>query len=216
MDIIVAESIENKLREQFLNYEELSDEELTKRSCDGDEFAFAELVRRYSPRVFSFVGKFFRQHSIIEEVAQEVFLRIFTQLRTFEHRGSFEGWLTRITINTCINQLRGTKKKAEMTFSALNQEEAEWVERKLNNFAANHSSDEDRVIAVNLVNRVLETLSPEDRTVLTLIDAEGYSIKEVAEIMGWKESKVKIQAFRARRRMRQAIEKLIKTERQRK
>jgi RNA polymerase sigma-70 factor (ECF subfamily) len=103
-----------------------------------------------------------------------------------------------------------------MTFSALNQEEAEWVERKLNNFAANHSSDEDRVIAVNLVNRVLETLSPEDRTVLTLIDAEGYSIKEVAEIMGWKESKVKIQAFRARRRMRQAIEKLIKTERQRK
>jgi RNA polymerase sigma-70 factor (ECF subfamily) len=214
VNIIVAESskIKDKAKEQFLNYEELSDAELVEMSCNGDEYAFAEIVRRYSPRVFLFVGKFFRQHSVIEEIAQDIFLRIYVQLRTFANRGSFEGWLTRITVNTCINQLRSTKRETELTFSALTDEEADWLERKLNNFATNHSSDEDRIVASNLVNRVLEAMSADDRAVLTLIDAEGYSVREVAEMMGWKESKVKTQAFRARRRMRQAIEKLMKKE----
>jgi len=212
VNIIVAESSEvaNKAKEQFLNYEEMPDAELVKRSCDGDEYAFTEIVRRYTPRVFLFVSKFFHRQSIIEEVAQEVFLRIFTQLKTFANRGSFEGWLTRITVNTCINQLRESKRETELTFSALTQQEAEWIERKLDNFATNHSSEEDKIIALNLVNRVLKTMSAEDRIVLTLIDAEGRSIREVAELTGWKESKVKIQAFRARRRMRQAIEKIMK------
>jgi RNA polymerase sigma-70 factor (ECF subfamily) len=212
VNIIVAESskVTDKAKEWFLNYEEMPDAELAKRSCDGDEYAFAEIVRRYTPRVFLFVSKFFRGQSIIEEVAQEVFLRIFTQLKTFANRGSFEGWLTRITVNTCINQLRESKRETELTFSALTQQEAEWVERKLDNFATNYSSEEDRIIALNLVNRVLETMSAEDRIVLTLIDAEGCSIREVAELTGWKESKVKIKAFRARRRMRQAIEKIMK------
>lgn len=191
------------------DYEQLSDSELAVRSCAGDEDAFAEIVRRYSPRVFLFVGKFFRQQGVVEEMAQEVFLRVFTQLKSYAHKGSFEGWLTRITINTCINELRSSKKEKEATISALTDEENDWIERKLKNASSDDAFTEDRLIASDLINRLLEKMSVEDRLVLTLIDAEGYSIREVAEMTGWKESKVKIQAFRARRKMRKALEKLM-------
>jgi RNA polymerase sigma factor, sigma-70 family len=193
------------------NYEELSDLELTTLSCEGDENAFAEIVRRYSPRVFRFASRFFRQRSMVEEVAQEVFLRIFTQLKSYEGRGSFEGWLTRITVNTCINHLRGSRRESELTVSALSEEEADWLEKRMSDAAAiQHQSSEEKLVAADLVNRVLETMSAEDRIVLRMIDGEGHSIRDVAEMTGWSEGKVKIQAFRARRRMREAVEKLMK------
>jgi RNA polymerase sigma-70 factor, ECF subfamily len=205
--------IENgKAREQCLkNYEELSDLELTTLTSEGDENAFAEIVRRYSPRVFRFAGRFFRQRSLVEEIAQEVFLRIFTQLKSYEGRGSFEGWLTRITVNTCINHLRGSKRETELTVSALSGDESDWLEKRMSDAAETaHQSSEEKLVAADLVNRVLETMSADDRIVLTMIDGEGHSIRDVAEMTGWTEAKVKIQAFRARRRMREAVEKLLR------
>ncbi|HXG86023.1 MAG TPA: RNA polymerase sigma factor [Pyrinomonadaceae bacterium] len=192
------------------NYEKLPDSDLTRRAGAGDESAFAEIVRRYSPRVFRFAGRFFRRQSLVEEAAQEVFLKIFTQLGSFENRGSFEGWLTRITVNTCINLLRSAKRETELTVSALSDEESDWLERQMSDAATvQHRSAEEKTIAADLVNRVLEKMSPDDRLVLTLIDGEGHSIKELAEITGWTESKVKVQAFRARRKMREAVERLL-------
>jgi RNA polymerase sigma-70 factor (ECF subfamily) len=133
-------------------------------------------------------------------------------LKSYEGRGSFEGWLTRITVNTCINLLRGAKRETEMTVSALSDDESDWLERQMSNQATvRHRDAEEKKIAADLVNRVLDAMSPDDRLVLTLIDGEGHSIKELAEMTGWSESKVKVQAFRARRRMREAIEKLIVT-----
>ena len=201
------DSAERRLLE---NYEILSDADLNRRAGDGDEQAFAEIVRRYSPRVFRFAGRFFRRRSLVEEAAQEVFLKIFTQLKNYEGRGSFEGWLTRITINTCINILRGAKRETELTASALTDDETDWLERQMSNQAAiQHRNAEEKTVAADLVNRVLEKMSPEDRLVLTLIDGEGHSIKDLVEMTGWSESKVKVQAFRARRRMREAVEKLL-------
>lgn len=192
------------------NYEQLPDSELNERAGNGDEHAFAEIVRRYSPRVFRFAGRFFRRQSLVEEAAQEVFLKIFTQLKSYEGRGSFEGWLTRITVNTCINLLRSAKRETEMTVAALSDDESDWLERQMSNqAAARHRNAEEKTIAADLVNRVLETMSPDDRLVLTMIDGEGHSIKELVEMTGWSESKVKVQAFRARRRMREAVEKLL-------
>lgn len=193
------------------NYEDLSDSDLNKRAGDGDENAFAEIVRRYSPRVFRFAGRFFRRRSLVEEAAQEVFLKIFTQLKSFEGRGSFEGWLTRITVNTCINLLRNQKRETDLTVSDLSDDESDWLERQMSDAAMlRHQNEEEKTIAADLVNRVLDAMSPDDRLVLTLIDGEGHSIKELAEMTGWSESKVKVQAFRARRKMRRAVESLLK------
>lgn len=188
----------------------MSDLELVRLAREGDESAFAEIMRRYSPRVFRFAGRYFRQRSQIEDAAQEVFLKAFTQLSSFKGSGSLEGWLTRITANTCLNLLRSSKRRLELTAADLNQEDSEWIADKVANVSnERHKAREQSLIAADLAGRVLETLSPDDQLVLTLIDGDEASVREVAEITGWSESKVKVQAFRARRRMRQAIEKLL-------
>ena len=192
-------------------YENLPDNELASRAVQGDETAFAEIVNRYSPRVFRFAARFFRRYSLIEEAAQEVFLKAFLQLKNFEGRGSLEGWLTRITVTTCINLLRSAKRQPELTVSDLTDDETNWLEEKFFNASATqYKREEDKLIAADLVNRVLGTLPPEDTLVLTMIDGEGASVKEVAALTGWSESKVKVKAFRARGRMREALQKLLK------
>lgn len=183
---------------------------MAQLSREGDESAFAEILRRYSPRVFRVASRFFRQRSLVEEAAQEVFLKAFTELGSFEGRGSMEGWLTRITTNICLNMIRSTNRHPELAISDLTDQETSWIDNKLAT-AANevHESAERSLIAADLAGRVLETLSPEDQLVLTMIDGEDASVKEVVAATGWSESKVKVQAFRARRRMREAVEKLL-------
>ena len=121
-----------------------------------------------------------------------------------------EGWLTRIATNTCLNMLRGAKRRPEWTVSQLTENENEWLDEKLMNEASEkHRTVEHDLIAADLADRVLGVLSPEDMLTLTMIDGDDASIKEVAELTGWSESKVKVRAFRARRRVRETMEKLL-------
>ena len=175
----------------------------------GDESAFAELVRRYSPRVFSVASRFFRQRSLVEEAAQEVFLKAYTQLGSFEGRGSLEGWLTRIATNTCLNMVRSSKRRPEFTVSDLTDDEQNWLEQQTASDEHERRSVEDNLVAADLADRLLTVLPPEDQQALLMIDGEDASIREVAEATGWSESKVKIRAFRARRKLREAMEKLL-------
>jgi RNA polymerase sigma-70 factor (ECF subfamily) len=199
-------------RECFLSnsYDQASDLELARRAREGDESAFEEIMRRYSPRVFRFASRFFRQRSLVEEAAQDVFLKAFTELGSYQGRGSMEGWLTRITTNTCLNLLRSSKRRPELTVSDLTEDESTWLDNNMADAATERfESSERSSAAADLAGRVLQTLSPDDQLVLTLIDGEDASVKEVVEMTGWSASKVKVQAFRARRRMREAVEKLL-------
>ncbi|HEX8282775.1 MAG TPA: sigma-70 family RNA polymerase sigma factor [Pyrinomonadaceae bacterium] len=184
--------------------------ELARLARTGDESAFAEIVRRYSPRVFRTAGRFFRRREQVEEVAQEVFLKAFTELEGYEGRGSFEGWLTRIATNTCLNMLRSAKRRPELSASDLSEDEGAWLESNLAGAAAERQRSEERgMVAADLAGRVLETMAPDDRLVLMMMDGEEASVKEVAQETGWSESNVKVKAMRARRRMREAVEKLL-------
>ena len=184
--------------------------ELARSAREGDESAFEEIMRRYSPRVFRFAGKFFKQRSLVEEAAQEVFLKAFTELGSYEGRGSLEGWLTRITTNTCLNLLRSSKRRPELTVSDLTEDQTDWLDKNLTDAATEkHQSTERSLVAADLAGRVLQTMPADDQLVLTMIDGEDASVKDVAAMTGWSESKVKTQAFRARRRMREAVEKLL-------
>jgi len=183
--------------------------DLARQAQGGDESAFAEIVRRYSPRVFSVASRFFRQRSLVEEAAQEVFLKAFTQLGSFEGRGSMEGWLTRIATNTCLNMVRGAKRRPEFTVSDLTEDEQGWLDHQSAGDQGAQPSVENSVVATDLADRLLAVLSPEDQQALLMIDGEDASIKEVAEATGWSESKVKVRAFRARRKVREAMEKLL-------
>ena len=184
--------------------------ELARSARAGDESAFEEIMRRYSPRVFRFASRFFRQSSLVEEAAQEVFLKAFTELDSYEGRGSMEGWLTRITTNTCLNLLRSAKRRPELTVSDLTEDETAWLDANMGAAATErHEARERGLVAADLTDRVLQTLSSDDQLVLMMIDGEENSVKDVVKMTGWSESKVKVQAFRARRRMREAVEKLL-------
>ena len=185
------------------------DLDLARQAQDGDESAFAEIVRRYSPRVFSVASRFFRQRSLVEEAAQEVFLKAYTQLGSFEGRGSLEGWLTRIATNTCLNIVRGAKRRPEFSVSDLTDDEQNWLEQQSAGDGGEPASVENIVVATDLADRLLSVLSPEDQQALLMIDGENASIKEVAEATGWSESKVKVRAFRARKKVREAMERLL-------
>lgn len=185
------------------------DLDLARQAQDGDESAFAEIVRRYSPRVFSVASKFFRQRSLVEEAAQEVFLKAYTQLGSYEGRGSFEGWLTRIATNTCLNMVRSSKRRPEFTVSDLTDDEQGWLDQQSASEGLEQPSVENSVVAADLADRLLGVLPPEDQQALLMIDGEDASIKEVAEATGWSESKVKVRAFRARKKLREAMEKLL-------
>jgi RNA polymerase sigma factor (sigma-70 family) len=190
--------------------EQVSDLELAKLARQTDEKAFAEIVRRYSPRVFQVASRFFRERSQVEDASQETFLRAYTRLADYEGRGSLEGWFTRIATTTCLNLLRNSQRRPEAEAIALTEREGEWLDNHLARVSAErHRAAENSREAADLADRVLGALSPDDRLVLMLVDGEDMPIKEVADTTGWPQSKVKIQAFRARRRMREAVEKLL-------
>lgn len=136
-------------------------------------------------------------------------MKAFAQLKSFEGRGSMEGWLTRIATNTCLNMLRSSKRRPEVVTSDLSDDETEFLETVSSQMGRETLNAEQKVVAVDLAARLLETLSPEDRLALTMIDGEGASVNEVAEATGWSESKVKVRAFRARKKAREALEKLL-------
>ena len=145
----------------------------------------------------------------MEEAAQEVFLKAYTQLGSFEGRGSLEGWLTRIATNTCLNMVRSSKRRPELTVSDLTDDEQSWMDQQSAGDGVQQASVENSLVAADLADRLLAVLPPEDQQALLMIDGEDASIKEVAEATGWSESKVKVRAFRARKKLREAMEKLL-------
>ncbi len=121
-----------------------------------------------------------------------------------------EGWLTRIATNTCLNILRAARRRPELVTSDLTEDETAWLEKVSDPSGSAHLDTEQKIIAADLAERVLETLPAEDRLALAMIDGEGASVREVAQMTGWSESKVKIRAFRARRKARETLGKLLK------
>lgn len=120
-----------------------------------------------------------------------------------------EGWLTRIATNTCLNILRTARRRPELVTADLTEDENQWLERQASEPASDRHRVEDKVIAADLAHRVLETLPAEDRLALQLIDGEDASVRDVAQMTGWSESKVKVRAFRARKKAREVLEKLL-------
>jgi RNA polymerase sigma-70 factor (ECF subfamily) len=188
-----------------------SDEDvLIETSLAGNEDAFEQLVRRHSPRVFSIIGSFFRRRDLIEDIAQEVFAKAYFSLGTFTLGRSFEAWVAKIAVNACYDHLRAQRRRIDQQLPHETQQEDEWFELQMLEVARDrHASAERQRDASEIAERLLSKLDPEDRMVVVLIDRDGFSVKEVAEMTGWGQSKVKVRAFRARRVLRAAMKRLV-------
>jgi RNA polymerase sigma-70 factor, ECF subfamily len=186
------------------------EDELITRSLAGDDDSFETLVRRHSSRVFSIVGSFFRRRDMVEDIAQEVFAKAFFSLATFTLGRSFEAWVAKIAVNACYDHLRAQRRRIEQQLPHETQQEDEWFELQMLEVARDrHASAERQRDAAEIADRLLGKLEPEDRLVVVLIDRDGFSVKEVSEMTGWGQSKVKVRAFRARRVLRAAMKRLV-------
>ena len=181
--------------------------ELIAAVLRGDAASFEPLVEKYSPRVFATARRYARRESEVDDIVQEVWLKAFQKLSGFRGEAPFEHWLMRLAVRTCYDFLRAHQRNRETTFSELTDPENDW----LGNFVQQpENAPENAEAARALVTRVLEQLSPSARLVITLLEIEDRSIKEISSLTGWSLPLVKVRAFRARAEMRKVLAKLAK------
>jgi len=187
-----------------------TDEELVALVVGGAVDWFEELITRYQPRVFGMARKYFRNESDVEDVVQTVFTKTFQKLSSYKGTAPFEHWFMRLSLNTCYDALRRRRNRPEHTISDMLFDDENWQDR-LGNIPSG-DDPEGLEQARELVHTVLDQVSDRARIVLTLQELEGRSIREISGITGWSESLVKVQAFRARKEMRVAVERFLMKE----
>ena len=187
-----------------------TDEELVGLVVGGAVDWFEELITRYQPRVFGMARKYFRNESDVEDVVQTVFTKTFQKLSSYKGTAPFEHWFMRLSVNTCYDALRRRRNRPEHTISDMLFDDENWQDR-LGNIPSG-DDPEGLEQARELVHTVLDQVSDRARIVLTLQELEGRSIREISGITGWSESLVKVQAFRARKEMRVAVERFLMKE----
>lgn len=186
---------------------EPTDAELIAAVLNGDSASFEPLIKKYQPRVFATARRYARRESEVEDIVQEVFIKAFQKLKGFRGEAPFEHWLMRLAVRTCYDFLRGHQRNREAAFSELTEPEADWLERFV---IQPDPAMENAEAARQLVDRILSRLSPAARLVITLLEIEGRSVKEIAVVTGWSVPLVKVRAFRARAEMRKILKNIQK------
>src|SRR5215470_6316736 len=186
---------------------ERNEAELIAAVLRGDPQSFEPLVQKYSPRVFATARRYARRESEVEDIVQEVWVKAFQKLSGFRGEAPFEHWLMRLAVRTCYDFLRSHQRNREMTFSELSDPESDWLDRFTTEVEPRHEQTE---AARQLVARILEQLSPAARLIITLLEIEERSVKEISKLTGWSVPLVKVRAFRARAEMRKLLAKMAK------
>ena len=181
---------------------ERSDAELIAAVLKGDAGSFEPLIVKYSPRLFATARRYARRESEVEDIVQEIWLKSFNKLSSFRGDAPFEHWLMRLAVRTCYDFLRGHQRNREASFTDLTDSEDNWLERCA---AQPEPASEHAEAAKQLVARLLEQLSPPARLIITLLEIEDRSVKEISKLTGWSVPLVKVRAFRARAEMRKLL-----------
>ncbi len=187
-----------------------SDESLVDAVRRGDDAAFEVIFERHRRRIARMVARFVKRPERLEEILQEVFIKAYFALDSYrpEKGASFSAWLSTVAINSCYDELRRVRRRPESSISDINSEEVLWLASQLRS-QSSQSNIESAAIARDLANKLLARLSPEDRMVLTLLDAEELTVAEIATVLQWKVSKVKVRAHRARHALRKVLSEFV-------
>ncbi|MCX6557432.1 MAG: sigma-70 family RNA polymerase sigma factor, partial [Candidatus Aminicenantes bacterium] len=179
---------------------EMSDLEVLALTAAGDQGAFSDLVKRYQDKVFGMAYRYARDRQDAEELAQEIFLKVWQHARTFKGRSAFATWLYRLAVNTCLNYRQ--KKKIVPEPLPL-----------LGDFAAETNSAGSEIIAQerqNLLDKAMDTLPARQKMALILANFEGKSYEEIAGLMEVSISAVETLLFRARQNLAAMLRPLKK------
>lgn len=193
--------------------------ELVRKAQAGEVSAYEELVRRHQPRVFAIVGGILRRSEDVEDLAQQVFLKVYLSLPRFDLRSTFSTWLYKVTVNECLDHLRKKKVRKLVYESDLSEEQVRQMETFEQGAAGSHrhavADASQRAEMRQVVERLLDEIGEQDRLMMILKEVEGFSVEEIGEILGLNVNTVKVRLFRARGRLVEIYRSKVKEGRRR-
>jgi RNA polymerase sigma-70 factor (ECF subfamily) len=182
---------------------------LVRRVQAGDEMAFREIVERYQSKIYSIIYGILRNHNDAEDIAQQVFAKVYFSIRNFDFRSSLLTWIYKITVNECYDYLRKKKVRKLVYESDFSEDDALKME---NSGAAVEQAGpiDERLANRDLVTKLLAKIPEEDRSLLMLKEVEGHSVEELAQMTGMNENTIKVKLFRARQKLLKSAQRLLR------
>ncbi len=180
---------------------------LVRRVQARDEIAFREIVERYQAKVFSIIFGILRNHNDAEDIAQQVFAKIYFSIKNFDFRSSLLTWIYKITVNECYDYLRKKRVRKLVYESDFSEEDSLRMENSETATVQGPPVD-TRLAQRDLVVKLLDKLSEDDRTLLLLKEVEGHSVEELSNMTGMNENTIKVKLFRARQKLVKAAQRL--------
>lgn len=180
----------------------LVEHELIERARVGDAEAFNQVVLAYRRRILGTISRLIGRPEDVEDVAQEVFVRLYYSLDQLRSAEVFEPWLYRLTVNASYDYLRRAKRRSESRMADLSEQQVMMAD----SLAGSKQQEEERQKSKvrELMDALMRRVSKEDRLLLTLKEVEGLSLKELEQIYRVNENALKVRLFRARQRVLKA------------
>jgi len=197
-------TIASKTKVDYLNTQEGA---LVRRAQAGEEAAFREIVEKYQAKVFSIIHGIVRQRNDVEDIAQQVFAKVYVSIRNFDFRSSLITWIYKITVNECFDYLRKRKVRKLVYESDLSEDEVRRVENSEPS-AGRQPGVDSNLARRDYVLKLLARVSEEERMLLMLKEVEGYSVEELARMTGMNENTIKVKLFRSRQKLVKAAQRL--------
>lgn len=181
----------------------LVEPDVVNRARDGDAAAFDEIVQTYRKRILGTISRLIGKPEDVEDVGQEVFLRLYYSMQQLRTADMFEPWLYRLTVNAAYDYHRRNKRRKESRMSDLSEAQVTMADAEASGEATRESQRKGMIR--EFVQKLLGEISEEDRLLLLLKEVEGLSLRELEQIYGAKENALKVRLFRARQRVLKAF-----------
>jgi RNA polymerase sigma-70 factor, ECF subfamily len=183
--------------------------ELIQKAQKGDAGAFTQIVSAYRRRILGTISRVIGRPEDVEDVSQEVFVRLYFSLEQLRTPEVFEPWLYRLTVNACYDYLRKSRRKPEFRMSDLSEQQVMMADAAAGSRLQDDEAEKRRT--KDTVNELLGAVSEDDRILLTLKEVEGLSLKELEKVYHVNENALKVRLFRARQRVLKKHEEVLKT-----
>lgn len=180
---------------------------LLERARRGEETAGKEIVALLHPQVAQLVSRQIRRSADVEDVVQEIFIKVFVKMHQYRGPQPFSHWVSRLSVTTCYDWLRRQKVRPAIMATDLTETERRALEL-IQSQAEDHGSHDDPDLVSGLLDRLIAALKPHEQIVIRLLDLEERSVAEISGLTGWGKSKVKVTAFRARKKLNALLKQL--------
>jgi len=182
----------------------LVEQQLIENAKEGNAAAFNQVVLAYRKRILGTISRLIGRPEDVEDVAQEVFVRLYYSLDQLRSAEVFEPWLYRLTVNASYDYLRRIKRRHESRMADMTEAQVVMADSAAG--GKRSEEDEQKSEVREFVNALFAQVSEEDRILLTLKEVEGLSLKELEQVYNTNENALKVRLFRARQRVLKAYQ----------